>query len=129
MNKDGVWESTVDRAARLTAALCFDFGWGIDDIKQHNNYPRQDGTFKDCPSVMRDEGGAGWVNFISLVQHYLSLVFEAEGFPHGFHAKKEASSDGAMIFSNQESKADGAELLDADHGVIVIPEELLSETK
>ena len=119
----------MDRAARLTAALCFDFGWGIDDIKQHNNYPRQDGTFKDCPSVMRDEGGAGWVNFISLVQHYLSLVFEAEGFPHGFHAKKEASSDGAMIFSNQESKADGAELLDADHGVIVIPEELLSETK
>ena len=132
MNSDGVWESAVDRTARLVAALCFDFGWEISQIKQHNDYPRKDGSVKNCPSKMREEAGATWVNFISLAQDYLVQVLQEEGFQYGFETVKgvrSSSGDATTFASDGIDNVDNANMEDLDHGAIVIPKDLLSQQK
>ena len=122
MNSDGVWESAVDRCARLVAILCFDFRWSLDAIKQHYDYPRSDGFQKNCPSRLRMNSGVGWENFITLVQHYLASLEASEGIS--------ITSNRTYLADSEDSQMNGIEgkydLYEVDHGDIIIPEELLS---
>ena len=59
------WLKAVDNAAKLTAKLLNDYGWGIDKVTKHQDY-----SGKHCPHRILDE--YGWDNFLNLVKSYLS---------------------------------------------------------
>ena len=125
MNSDGLWAATVERTARLVAALCFDFGWSIAAVKQHHDFPRSNGTQKNCPVLLRGgEGGVTWDDFIALSEGYLDGLHASEGFSAGFAVSKQAAdpTGGAPVsgFVVEE---------DHDHADILIPDELLSPPK
>lgn len=58
------WLKAVDNAAKLTAKLLKDYGFGIDKVTKHKDY-----SGKHCPHRILDE--YGWENFINLVKGYL----------------------------------------------------------
>jgi len=124
MNSDGNWSETVDRTARLVAVLCFDFGWGIGSTKQHHDFPRSNGTRKNCPSRIRsDFNGTDWNDFIALSKNYFDQMLSAEGFVHGFTISKEVRATENEVNFTVELN----EELDIDHGdEIIIPDELLN---
>jgi N-acetylmuramoyl-L-alanine amidase CwlA len=59
------WLKAVENAAKLTANLLKDYGWGIDKVTKHKDY-----SGKHCPHRILDE--YGWDNFLNLVAKYLS---------------------------------------------------------
>jgi N-acetylmuramoyl-L-alanine amidase CwlA len=61
------WLNAVDNAAKLTAKLLLDYGFGIDKVTKHKDY-----SGKHCPHRILDE--YGWDNFLVLVQTYLEPV-------------------------------------------------------
>lgn len=56
--------AAVDNAARLTAQLLSERGWGLDKVTKHQDY-----SGKHCPRRILDE--YGWNNFLLLVDNYL----------------------------------------------------------
>lgn len=122
MNSDGDWKETVNRTARLIAALCFDFGWTVESIMQHHDFPRSNGTKKDCPSKIRDSDEIpNWDGFVAIVAKCLSDVMDSEGFRSGYSISKEIASSDLEINDSSFLSED-----DFDHGEIIIPHELLS---
>jgi len=130
MNSDGDWEKTVDRTARLVAALCFDFGWTVAAVMQHHDFPRRNGTRKNCPSQIRSSGIApDWDGFITLIDSYLSAVLNSEGFTGGFSASKEASAilqESRTNLTRSDLTRSAGDDSERDHGDIRIPDDLLS---
>ena len=54
VNQDGNWAKTLDNAARLLAALCQRYRFGVDRIVQHNKW-----SGKNCPALLRRSGWDG----------------------------------------------------------------------
>lgn len=59
------WLKAVDNAAKLTAKLLIDYGFGIDKVTKHKDY-----SGKHCPHRILDE--YGWDNFIARVKAHLN---------------------------------------------------------
>lgn len=62
------WLKARDNGAKLAAELLHHYGWGIDNLKKHQDYKMTDGSYKYCPHKILDEG---WDNFKFLVSQYL----------------------------------------------------------
>ena len=58
------WLKSVENAAKLTAQLLKERGWGIDKVTKHQDY-----SGKNCPHRILAE--FGWNNFINKVKGYL----------------------------------------------------------
>jgi N-acetyl-anhydromuramyl-L-alanine amidase AmpD len=59
VNRDGNWGKTLEHVARLLAALCRRYGFGVDRIVQHNRW-----SGKNCPATLRQ---SGWDDLIRKV--------------------------------------------------------------
>lgn len=74
------YRQAEDNAAHYTAQLLKKYGWGIDRVKQHWDFPRpKDGYRKNCPHRIRDEGR--WGEFLAKVKLYLNGVQSTENKP------------------------------------------------
>lgn len=67
---ESLFEKSEDNAAKLTAILCVDYGWGINKICKH-----QDWNGKYCPHKTLD---MGWYRFLNLVQKYIDELKSVE---------------------------------------------------
>jgi len=125
MNVGSDWSGTVDRTARLIAVLCFDFGWNVSVVQQHHDFPRRSGSRKNCPSRIRNSSiEPDWEGFVSLVFKYFTGLLKSEGFVAGFADAKgfvETEKEGYLPTDLTGDEQDD------DHGIIFIPEELLSK--
>lgn len=65
------WLKARDNGAKLAAELLHNYGWGIDNLKKHQDYKMTDGSYKYCPHKILDEG---WDDFKFLVARYLDQL-------------------------------------------------------
>ena len=65
------WLKARDNGAKLAAELLHNYGWGIDNLKKHQDYKMTDGSYKYCPHKILDEG---WDDFKCLVAQYLDQL-------------------------------------------------------
>lgn len=65
------WLKARDNGAKLAAELLHHYGWGIDNLKKHQDYKMTDGSYKYCPHKILDEG---WDDFKFLVSQYLDQL-------------------------------------------------------
>ena len=65
------WLKARDNGAKLAAELLHNYGWGIDNLKKHQDYKMTDGSYKYCPHKILDEG---WDEFKFLVAQYLDQL-------------------------------------------------------
>lgn len=65
------WLKARDNGAKLAAELLHNYGWGIDNLKKHQDYKMTDGSYKYCPHKILDEG---WDDFKFLVAQYLDQL-------------------------------------------------------
>lgn len=65
------WLKARDNGAKLAAELLHDYGWGIGNLKKHQDYKMTDGSYKYCPHKILDEG---WDDFKFLVAQYLDQL-------------------------------------------------------
>ena len=65
------WLKARDNGAKLAAELLHHYGWGIDNLKKHQDYKMTDGSYKYCPHKILDEG---WGDFKFLVAQYLDQL-------------------------------------------------------
>ena len=65
------WLKARDNGAKLAAELLHHYGWGIDNLKKHQDYKITDGSYKYCPHKILDEG---WDDFKFLVSQYLDQL-------------------------------------------------------
>lgn len=65
------WLKARDNGAKLAAELLHNYGWGIDNLKKHQDYKMTDGSYKYCPHKILDEG---WGDFKFLVAQYLDQL-------------------------------------------------------
>lgn len=65
------WLKARDNGAKLAAELLHNYGWGIDNLKKHQDYKMTDGSYKYCPHKILDEG---WDDFKYLVAQYLDQL-------------------------------------------------------
>lgn len=65
------WLKARDNGAKLAAELLHHYGWGIDNLKKHQDYKMTDGSYKYCPHKILDEG---WGEFKFLVAQYLDQL-------------------------------------------------------
>lgn len=89
------WLKAVENAAKLTAKLIEDYGFGIDKVTKHKDY-----SGKHCPHRILDE--YGWENFLTLVERYLTTNAVKENTV--LEWQKAAIADG---FKFQKYGADG----------------------
>ena len=89
------WLKAIDNAAKLTAKLIEDYGFGIDKVTKHKDY-----SGKHCPHRILDE--YGWENFLTLVERYLTTNAVKENTV--LEWQKAAIADG---FKFQKYGADG----------------------
>lgn len=75
VNSDADWQRTLDNLARLLAAVCRPYGWGVERVVQHNKW-----SGKDCPTRLRQ---AGWSDLLAQVRHYLISPPAREGIQGG----------------------------------------------
>jgi hypothetical protein len=79
VNRDGNFPATVERAARLTAALLQEFGLGLDAVRQHASWwsPRFPAVHQGCPAHLKSgkqpngQPGPTWADFLALVEDKL----------------------------------------------------------
>jgi hypothetical protein len=79
VNQDGAFPATVDRAARLTAALLQEFALGSDSIRQHGSWwsPSSPAVHQGCPVHLKSgqqpngQPGPTWNDFLALVKDKL----------------------------------------------------------
>jgi N-acetylmuramoyl-L-alanine amidase len=79
VNHDADWPRTLDNLARLLAAICRMYGWGVDRIVQHHTW-----SGKNCPTRLRQ---AGWSDLIAQVQRYLDDAGSQGSHPAASHAR------------------------------------------
>ena len=65
------WLKARYNGAKLAAELLHHYGWGIDNLKKHQDYKMTDGSYKYCPHKILDEG---WGDFKFLVAQYLDQL-------------------------------------------------------
>lgn len=65
------WLKARDNGAKLASELLHNYGWGIDNLKKHQDYKMTDGSYKYCPHKILDEG---WDDFKFLVARYLDQL-------------------------------------------------------
>ena len=71
VNQDGDFARTVDRGARLTAALMQQFGLGIDAVRQHGSWwsAQHPDVHRGCPANLKGgKLGQSWDGFVALVR-------------------------------------------------------------
>jgi hypothetical protein len=71
VNQDGDFAKTVDRGARLTAALMQQFGLGIDAVRQHGSWwsAQHPDVHRGCPANLKGgKLGQSWDGFVALVR-------------------------------------------------------------
>lgn len=103
------WLKARDNGAKLAAELLHDYGWGIDNLKKHQDYKMTDGSYKYCPHKILDEG---WDDFKFLVAQYLDQLNnprkddskEDKKDENGSESKKDDSTDKEQINVNGINK-------------------------
>lgn len=64
------YTAAEENAVQYIAKLLKEFGWGIDRVKQHWDWPRADGYRKNCPHRIRDE--KRWDSFLNRIKAAMS---------------------------------------------------------
>ncbi len=78
VNKGSDFTKTVDRAARLTAALLHEFGLPLERVRQHGSWwsPRHPNVHKNCPDNLKTGRlGPTWDGFIALVARKYAAAY------------------------------------------------------
>lgn len=64
------YKKTLDNGAKLAAAKLMEYGLGIDNLKQHNDW-----SGKDCPAQLRAGlYGIKWADFVNMVEKYIKAL-------------------------------------------------------